>query len=69
MDGKGFHVVIDGEYGDSDNEIRLMDGDDEIVMWSSDEWKEEPSLVAVIVNAVRIGYTEGPNAIRERLAR
>ena len=63
-----FRVEIHGQYGDDDQEIVLFDGDDELVMWTSDEWKAEPSLVGVIVNAVNIGHTEGPDAIRARLA-
>lgn len=71
-----FHVEIDGEYGDKDCSITLVDRheftlsppvDDELIHWISDEWREDPSLVVVIANAIRIGYTEGPDAIRERL--
>lgn len=60
-----FHVEIHGEYGDDDIDIVLKHGDEEIVMWTSDEWKEDPSLVAVIVNAVRIGYEQGSQAVKE----
>lgn len=63
-----FSVQIHGEYGDDDVDIVLVDSDgQEIVMWTSDEWKVEPSLVAVIVNAVRIGYEQGASAIRTRI--
>lgn len=62
-----FHVKIDGEYGDDDTQISLMDGTDELVMWTSDEWREDPSLVVVIANAIGIGYTEGADGIRARL--
>jgi len=58
-----FNVEID----DEDTNITLRDGKDELIMWTSDEWKEDPSLVAVIVNAVCIGYTDGPNEIRKRI--
>lgn len=62
-----FRVDIAGGYGDEDIDITLYDGDTEMIVWTSDEWREDPSLVAVIVNAVRIGYEDGPDAIRERL--
>lgn len=62
-----FNVEIHGEYGDDDVDVVLKDDDKELIVWTSDEWKEDPSLVAVIVNAVRVGYTEGPDGIRSRL--
>jgi hypothetical protein len=62
-----FHVEIHGEYGENDGDIHLMDGDEELVMWDSAEWIEDPSLVFVIANAIRKGYSEGPNAIRARI--
>jgi hypothetical protein len=62
-----FRVAIDGEYGDADTQIALMDGDAELVMWTSDEWREDPSLVVVIANAIQVGYTEGADAIRARI--
>ena len=40
-------------------DIQGMDGDSELVMWAS--------LVAVIANAIRLGYESGPSAIRARL--
>lgn len=62
-----FKVDIEGEYGDEDGAIRLLDGDEELVMWDSAEWREDPSLVLVIANAIRIGYEEGTDGIRARL--
>lgn len=62
-----FHVAIAGDYGDANVEVTLLDGNEELLMWTSDEWKGEPSLVAVIANAIRIGYTEGVEGIRSRL--
>lgn len=64
-----FRVQIDGQYGDEDTQIALMDGDVELVMWTSDEWREDPSVVVVIANAIDLGHREGPDAIRERLKR
>jgi len=66
--GSAFRVDIAGEYGDPDGSIHLMDGERELVMWDSAEWAEDPSLVFVIANAIRIGFAEGPGAIRDRLA-
>lgn len=62
-----FWVDIAGEYGDEDQQISLLEDNTELVMWVSDEWKEDPSLVAVIANAIKIGYEQGPDAIRELL--
>jgi hypothetical protein len=62
-----FTVEIHGGYGDADVDVVLMDDGQEIVMWTSDEWKEDPSLVSVIANAIRIGYEQGPDAIRARI--
>lgn len=63
-----FRVELAGEYGDPDTEVTLYDDDDELVKWVSDEWREDPSLVVVIANAINIGHTEGAAAIRRRLA-
>lgn len=66
--GSAFRVDIAGEYGNPDGSIHLMDGEHELVMWDSAEWAGDPSLLYVIANAIRIGYTEGPDGIRDRLA-
>jgi hypothetical protein len=63
----GFRVEIDGQYGAECGAVRLLDGDEELVMWDSAEWVEDPSLVFVITSAIRIGFTEGPDGIRARL--
>jgi hypothetical protein len=67
MATSGFRVEIDGEYGDDDGSVRLLDGDEELLVWDSAEWAEDPSLVFVIANAIQIGFTEGPDGIRARL--
>lgn len=64
----GFAVEIFGEYGEPDGSIHLMDGQTELVMWDSAEWTEDPSLVFVIAEAIRIGYVDGPHVIASRLA-
>lgn len=47
------HIEIAGEYGVTEGSIHLFNPDgSEKVMWVSDEWVEDPSLVYVIVNAV-----------------
>lgn len=45
--------------------ITLFDGDQELVHWTQDEWEEDPSLVLSIVNATRILYEKGPEALLE----
>lgn len=59
-----FRVDIAGEYGTPEGSVHLMDGDEELVMWDSAEWVEDPSLMFVIVNAVVIGFTKGADAVR-----
>jgi hypothetical protein len=63
----GFRVEIDGEYGAEDGSVRLLDGEEELLVWDSAEWAEDPSLLFVIANAIQIGFTEGPDGIRARL--
>jgi hypothetical protein len=57
-------VEIDGEYRDPDGSIRLMAGGTELVMWDSQERIEDPSLVFVIAEAIRVGYEHGPARVR-----
>lgn len=59
--GDGFHVVTD------EDSVYLMEGGDELVMWTAAEWSDDPALVFSIINAVRIGYTDGPEAVRHIL--
>jgi hypothetical protein len=63
----GFRVEIDGEYGAEDGSVRLLDGEEELLVWDSAEWAEDPSLLFVIANAIQVGFTEGPDGIRARL--
>lgn len=51
-----FTVEIEGEYGVTDGSIHLLIDGEEVVMWDSAEWVEDPSLVYVIANAIRKGY-------------
>jgi hypothetical protein len=51
-----FEVQIEGEYGVTDGSIHLLKDGEEVVMWDSAEWVEDPSLVYVIANAIRKGY-------------
>lgn len=62
-----FRVEIDGSYGEPDGAVRLLDDDEELVMWDSAEWIEDPSLVFVIANAIEVGHREGPDGLRARL--
>lgn len=47
-----FAVQVEGQYGVTDGSIHLLVDGDEVVMWDSAEWIEDPSLVYVIVNAI-----------------
>lgn len=56
MPDQDFHVVIEGEYGDDEGSIHLMNGDTEIVTWEYREWAEDPSLVFIITYTISQGY-------------
>ena len=58
----GFHVVLDAD------SVYLHDDEGEIVMWTQDEWTDDPQLVPVIVNAINIGHAQGPQAVRATLS-
>jgi hypothetical protein len=47
-----FALVIDGEYGVNEGSISLFRDGQEVVMWDSSEWIDDPSLVYVIANAI-----------------
>lgn len=69
-------VEIDGQYGrlaDGQNlegvegAIYIFDEDDddrEVIMWDSTEWIEDPSLVFVIANAIRLALTDRSGFLR-----
>lgn len=59
-----FRVEIDGEYGTEDGSIHLFQGGEEVVMWDSREWIEDPSLVYVIANAIRKGFVASQDGDR-----
>jgi hypothetical protein len=46
--------------------VYLRDGQEELVMWTQNEWEQDPTLVLAIVNAVATGYSQGPAAVRAR---
>lgn len=52
----------------SEDEVRLMDGEHEIVCWVKDEWEADPSIVPAIVNAIKILYERGPKELRDSIA-
>ena len=63
-------VINDVDYGDDDlGAIYLHDDYGEIVMWEMTEWKDEPSLVGVIVNAIMVGMSLGGETLRRRIGR
>ena len=45
-------VKIEGELGGSDGSIHFYGRGAEIVMWTDDEWVEDPSVVYAVTNAV-----------------
>ncbi len=62
-------VEINGEYGVDAGDIHILFNGAELIMWDSAEWQEDPSLVFVIANAIRLAYEEGADSIRARLGR
>jgi hypothetical protein len=38
--------------------ISISDSKGEIVYWNCDEWKENPNLVLVIANTLKLAYLE-----------
>lgn len=53
----------------SDECIVLWDGTEELVYWDRQEWIDDPALCVSIANAVKIGYTQGADAVRTILAK
>jgi hypothetical protein len=56
-------------YGDEDGEIYFRDRFGEICMWTMDEIKEDPSVVAPIFNTIRLAFLKTPTEIRQRNGR
>ncbi len=56
------------EFGD-EYAVYIGDGEGEIVMWTADEWIEEPKVVASVVNAIMMGTVQGPAALRASIGR
>lgn len=54
--GRPYRLVIEGQYGDADGCIRIVEADSgrEAVMWDASEWTEDPSLVFVIAHAIEM---------------
>jgi hypothetical protein len=70
--GRIGRVVDLGDEAGDDTEafegvVFALDGDEELVRWDSAEWISDPSVTLTIANAIVIGFTEGPDAIRARL--
>lgn len=53
MNDSDVEIDIAGEYGLNDGTIHILVNGQEVVMWDSVEWIEDPSLVFVIANAIR----------------
>lgn len=52
----------------TDAEIRIYDGDTELVGWTEQEWIDEPQVVFSIVNAAVLAHTN-PDELRRILNR
>lgn len=64
QDFKGGEIVVDPKGG----MIRILDPDgNEVVAWADEEWIEDPQVVYAIVNAVKLFYDEGADAVRARM--
>ena len=50
-----------------DDSIALMEGNEELVMWTEEEWIEDPQVVFPICNAILLGLTKGAEEIKRRL--
>ncbi|MFI9018718.1 hypothetical protein ACIGZI_32260 [Streptomyces griseus] len=64
----GFRIDFDGGPHGYDS-VTLYDGTKELAVWTQQEWIEDPGLVFTILNATRLGFTRGPDAVRARLPR
>ncbi len=55
-----YRIAIEGQYGIEQGSVHIHDENtgDEVLMWTADEWIEDPSLVYVIANAIRVALTE-----------
>ncbi|MFI1700433.1 hypothetical protein ACH419_31255 [Streptomyces bobili] len=60
---EGFHLAVDHDC------VYLYDGAKEVLMWTQDEWAEDPTLVVTILGAVALGFTYGPDALHAVLSR
>lgn len=47
--------------------VYISDENGEIVMWNIDEITEDPEVGLVIANALKLGYEEGAEALREKI--
>lgn len=62
------HADLYAEIGEDFVAIRedVPEGTREWVYWHADEWKEDPSVISSIANAVRLCY-EDPDELKDRL--
>ena len=56
--------TVDTKSGDA---VYLRDNKGEITSWVQDEWKQDPTVVLSIVNAIVIGFTKGPAELRQMI--
>lgn len=45
--------------------IHIMDGKDEVVMWTKQEWIDDPEVVFSIANAIKIALAKGPQEVKK----
>lgn len=48
--------------------ISVTEGKNEIVYWHEDEWKEDPSIITSIANAIKMAYTN-PKELKKKLGK
>lgn len=47
--------------------VYLSDEFGEIVAWVADEWRDDDAVVLAMLNALKIGYEQGPAALRAKI--
>lgn len=53
---------------DEDSIYITDDHGEEVVMWTEQEWVDEPNVVLSIANAIKIYYEEGADKLRSYIA-
>jgi len=53
-------IIVFGE-----ESIHIMDGKTEVVMWTKQEWIDDPEVVFSIANAIKIALTDEPQKVAQ----